>query len=336
MAQGKHWTERADEIRNDQKTMDAIRQMSQDSGIHWTDLAAKYDVERAETDKEKARRSDLYSRKPGDSFAKYAEGIYGNIDTETRAKSARQTDRTSRRNTDVTQTGANDRQEAEIAARIKLAEQADTRANRQEQIRNNNNLQLEKISQDHDLDMFEKRQEAEAAAVEAAKPKSPIQQSQEIQAEIADIPEGDTRRMHTRNFILTLNANNPVKDTMKPEEWNQYIEDMTNNELKKSHQSYFTGIGENGVPNIGLNRPLPPGLVQEMKPVVDGMTFEEFLVYVDPNGLQDDDLILGSYYTDLTGRDVDWQESDETRGIDTNYYGDSPPITSFWDRFNHR
>ena len=35
--QGKHWTERADEIRNDQKTMDAIRQMSQDSGIHWTD-----------------------------------------------------------------------------------------------------------------------------------------------------------------------------------------------------------------------------------------------------------------------------------------------------------
>ena len=319
MAQGQHWTDRADEIRNDQKTMDAIRKMSQESGIHWTDLAAKYDVERAETDKEKAARSNLYSRKPGDSFAKYADGLYGNIDTETRAKSSRQTNRTSKFNTAATQTGANDRLTKTIAADIEAADLAETRANRQENTRNNNNLQLEQRRQDFALDMFDKEKESEAAAAEAAKPKSPIEQSQEIQAEIADIPEGDTRRMHTRNFILTLNANNPAQATMKPEEWNQYIEDMTNNELKKSHQSYFTGIGENGVPNVGLNRPLPAGLVEEMKPVVDGMTFEEFLIYVDPDGLQDDDLILGSYYTDLTGRDVDWQESDETRGIDPNY-----------------
>ena len=143
MAQGQHWTDRADEIRNDQKTMDAIRKMSQESGIHWTDLAAKYDVERAETDKEKAERSNLYSRKPGDSFAKYADSIYGNIDTETRAKSSRRTNRTSRRNTDVTQTGANDRLTKTIAADIEAAELADTRTNRQENIRNNNNLQLQ-------------------------------------------------------------------------------------------------------------------------------------------------------------------------------------------------
>ena len=336
MAQGKHWTERADEIRNDQKTMDAIRKMSQETGIHWTDLAAKYDVERAETDKERARRSDLYSRKPGDSFAKYAQNIYGNIDTETRAESVRQTNFTNERNTDVTEAGANDRLETKIAADITAAELEDTRANRQEEIRNNNNRRLEQIRQDHAFDLLDAEQKANAAALEAAKPKSPIEQSQEIQAEIADIPEGNTRRMHTKKFILTLNADNPAQATMKPEEWNQYIEDMTSNELKKSHQSYFAGTGLNGVPNIGLNRPLPPGLVEEMEPIVDGMTFEEFLVYVDPDGLQDDDLILGSYYTNLTGRDVDWQESDETRGIDPNYSGDSPPITSFWDRFNHR
>jgi len=317
--QGRHWTERADEIRNDQKTMDAIRQMSQETGIHWTDLAAKYDVERAETDQEKARRSDLYSRKPGDSFATYADGLYGNIDTETRAKSAKDTNDTSRFNNAATQTGANDRQEAELAARIKAADVEDTRANRQEQTRSNNALRLEQIRQDHDSEMFDRKVAAEAAAVEAAKPKSPIEQSQEIQEKIATLEAGEARRSHTMNFILTLNANNPAKDTMTPEDWGQYIKDMTDNELKKSHQSYFTGIDESGRPNVGLNRPLPPGLVQEMGPSVEGMTFEEFLVYVDPDGLLDDDLILGSYYTDLTGRNVDWQESDEPRGVDPNY-----------------
>ena len=333
MAQGNNWTDRADEIRNDQKTMDAIRKMSAETGIHWTDLAAKYDVERADTDDEKASRSALYSRKPGDSFAKYAEGVYGNIGVESRAKSARQTNRTSRRNTDVTQAGANDRQEAEIAARIKAADVADTRATGLEDRSNANALQREGIRQDHVEEMYDLELKDKAAAAEAAKPKSPIEQSQAIQAEIADIPAGQTRRLHTKNFILTLNANNPAIQTMKPEEWNEYIEAQTDNELKKSHQSYFTGMDENGVPFVGLNRPLPPGLMEEMKPIADGMTFEEFAVYVDPDGLQDDDLILGSYYTDLTGRDVDWQESDETGGIDPNYRGSSPPIASFFDRF---
>ena len=297
--------DRADDINNDQQTVDRIKRLSQQTGYHPTYIAAWVDVERGKTPEEKANRAAQMSRGKGDAFTQYSDNTQRQYETGQQMKNSKKNRRhqtelqedsqdhdhwkqtatvDENKRKETVQIGENKRQEKEKKKSDKRSSKRATKENRrQEDVRedaatldHDRRLEAGEITHGHRME--------EIGAGSGNKTNAEIS-AQEHDAVLAE-PPSFRRYNQLRQGAVSMLGKGATEEDIQ----NFIQQDMAD--------TYFNFFHDPESP-IAASGHVPPGLGAEMKEVIGEMSFEDFADYV---GLDTNDGRTGEWYTEITGK----------------------------------
>lgn len=295
--------DRADDINNDQQTVDRIKRLAAQTGYHPTYIAAWVDVERGKTPEEKANRAAQMSRGKGDAFTQYSDNSQRQHETKQQMKNSRKNrihqtnerelgqdfrrnervagqDFTSQ-NTERTLKG--NRDNIDYQSKLRKEDSALERKGNQEDQETQNEFTTDRDATLHGYSM------EEIDARQGSGPSS-FQQQQADSIELMEADPSPDRigAIRRRNAELYPTEN----------------EQEATARIRDEQQPYYAEKFFDGTVTPG--DPLPLGLQMELKQVVgrgdDAMSYEDFCDYLDVDVSDPgDNADMQQFYTQVTG-----------------------------------
>lgn len=306
--------DRADDINNDQQTVDRIKRLAEQTGYHPTYIAAWVDVERGKTPEEKANRAAQMSRGKGDAFTQYSDNSQRQYETGQQMKNSR---KNRRHQTDERLAGQEFTTEERVAnqeyrtGEREAGEKHENKDRRKTLIGNEKNIRLgDELSTDRERIAREGRQEDQANQNEFTTERDEIlhgyskeeialrndggpsafqqQQADSIELQEADPSPDRIGAIRRRNAALYPTEN----------------EQEANARIRDEQQTYYAEKFFDGTVTPG--NPLPLGLQMELKQVVgagdEAMSYEDFCDYLDVDVSDPgDNADMQQFYTQITG-----------------------------------
>ena len=310
---GRSILDRADDITNDQQTVDRIKKLAAQTGYHPTYIAAWVDVEKGQTPEERANRAAQMIRVAGDAFEQYSGNSQRQYETQQQMKNSR---KNRKHQTDERLAG----QEYQTGERIadqeyrtgeRKASQKFTKKNRKKTIQGQRkNIKLDdRLGREREEIAREGRQEDQKSQNEFTTDRdatlheysmeeialrndggpSPFQQQQADTIELQEADPSPDRigAIRRRNAQLYPNEN----------------EQEATARIREEQQPYYAEKFQDGTvqPND-----LPLGLQMELRQVVgekdNAMSYEDFCDYLDIDVSDPaDDAQMKEFYQQVTG-----------------------------------
>lgn len=295
--------DRADDINNDQQTVDRIKKLAAQTGYHPTYIAAWVDVERGKTPEEKANRAAQMSRGKGDAFTQYSDNSQRQYETGQQMKNSRKNrkQQTNERLAGQEFTTGERIANQEFRTGEREAGEKHDNQNRRKTLRGNEkNIRLDdelsterqdsqnEFTTDRDAILHGYNKEEIELRNDGGPSTFQQQQADTIELQEADPSPDRIGAIRRRNAELY-----PTENT----------EEATAR-IREEQQPYYAEKFFDGTVTPG--QPLPLGLQMEMKQVVgtgdDAMSYEDFCDYLgvdvsDPG----DNADMQQFYTQITG-----------------------------------
>lgn len=295
---GRSILDRADDITNDQQTVDRIKKLAAQTGYHPTYIAAWVDVEKGQTPEERANRAAQMIRVAGDAFEQYSGNSQRQYETQQQMKNSR---KNRKHQTDERLAG----QEYKTGERL-AGQEYQTKEREETHKGNRKNIKFQdKRRRKSDAIERQGRQEDQAAKNKFDLKRDAIQHDdrlEEIDAQKGTGPTAFKRFTENKDELLAADPSGARIDFMfrQERELNPNASDEAIREkLKQEMKSYYGNFFHDPESPIAASGNVPPGLVAEMSKVLGPKpTFEEFCDYV---GLDENDARTAKWFTEITG-----------------------------------
>ena len=295
---GRSILDRADDITNDQQTVDRIKALAAQTGYHPTYIAAWVDVERGKTPEERANRASQMIRAKGDAFEQYAGNSQRQYETQQQMKNSRKT----RKFQDEQRIASelHETSEREAGQRFKKKERQKTIKGQRKNIKLDDRLgrEREEIARQGREDL-QNRQNKFDTRRDATQHNYTLE---EIEAQKGTGPTAFKRFTENKDELLAADPSGARIDFMfrQERELNPNASDEAIREkLKQEMKSYYGNFFHDPESPIAASGNVPPGLVAEMSKILGPKpTFEEFCDYV---GLDENDARTAKWFTEITG-----------------------------------
>lgn len=306
--------DRADDITNDQQTVDRIKRLAAQTGYHPTYIAAWVDVERGQTPEERANRAAQMIRASGDAFEQYSGNSQRQYETQQQMKNSRKNRRHQTHERKAGQEFTTDEREASERFRTSEREagQKHTNKNRRKTLRGNaQNIRLEhELGTDRDKINREHRLEDQEAQNTFTTGRDATQHGYNMEELDARMDGGPSSFERQQADTIELQEADPSPDRIgairrrNAELYPTENEQEATARIRDEQQPYYAEKFFDGTVTPG--QPLPLGLQMEMKQVVgtgdDAMSYEDFCDYLDVDVSDPgDNADMQQFYTQITG-----------------------------------
>ena len=310
--------DRADDITNDQQTVNRINRLAEQTGYHPTYIAAWVDVENAKTPEERANRSAQMIRTGGDAFDQYSGNSQRQYETGQQMKNSR---KNRKHQTNEAVLDRDFRTDERIAGQDyrtgeREADEKFTTENTEKTLKGNrNNIK------------FQSKKQRQNDALRRQGQQEDTQQSQDFTTKTNEILQGyelesiDARNGTGPSALEQITADTEEFKAAEPssmrigairrqnaELYPNESEEESTARIREDQQPYYADKFQDGTTVTPGNLPL--GLQQELRQVVgekdNAMNYEEFCDYLDVDVTDPaSDSEMKVFYQQVTGNTWD-------------------------------